>query len=70
MSDKPQKQAIAKAAWATFSTNTCRNYKLMYTAIVDGEKYILFLCAWKVDFPKSSYKWCYTTKVAETMPLL
>ena len=25
MSDKPQKQAIAKASWATFSTNTCQN---------------------------------------------
>ena len=34
MSDKPQKQAIAEAAWATFSTNTCLNCQLMCTAIV------------------------------------
>ena len=34
MFDKPQKQATAKAAWATFSSNTWLNSKLMYTAII------------------------------------
>ena len=33
-SDKPQKQATAKAAWATFSTNTCLKCWLMCTAII------------------------------------
>ena len=26
MSDKPQKQATAKVAWATFTINSCMNY--------------------------------------------
>ena len=34
MSDKPQKQDTAKAAWATFSTNLCLNCLLMCTAIL------------------------------------
>ena len=32
--NKPQKQATAKAVYATLSTNTCLNCWLMYTAIV------------------------------------
>ena len=36
MSNKPQKQATAKAAWTTFSTNTWLNSQLMYTAIVEA----------------------------------
>ena len=33
-SHKPQKQATAKGAWVTFSTNTWLNSELMYIAIV------------------------------------
>ena len=34
VSDKPQKQATVKAAWASFSTDTCLKHWLVYTAIV------------------------------------
>ena len=53
-SDKPQKQAKAKAAWATFTINTWLNCWLMCTAIIDGKKCVLMLCAWKSAFLKSS----------------
>ena len=49
ISEKPQKQATAKAAQTTFSINTCLNCQSMCTAIVWCEKCVL-LCAWKPDF--------------------
>ena len=51
-SDRHQKQATAKAAWATFSINTCLYCEQLS---FDGEKCVLKLCAWNVAFLKSGH---------------
>ena len=56
-SDKPQKQATAKAPWATFSTNIWLNCQVLCAAIIWWWKCALLLCAWKAAFLKSSHIW-------------
>ena len=55
MSDKPQKQATAKAAQATFSINTWLNCSQRVQLLFDGEKCVLLLSAWKPAFLKSGH---------------
>ena len=55
MSVKPQKQATAKVARATFSISSYLPELLVniYSyASFDGEKHVLLLCAWKPAFIK------------------
>ena len=52
-----------KTGWITFSTNTCRNCWLMFSATVWWWKVCLLLCVWKLAFLRFSHICRWTNKL-------